>query len=188
MSKKSATETRNELIEKINRLAIDTYGWAIEQKCCRDKTATDNPIQGFFTVSRSISKKSAKPHWPDAFDEDSSIWPAVYLRMLQLGFPICLDQFQGHYIGEDGEQGNKVATEFNHLYTRIGTAKDMLLAVLESRQWGLVEPHFQKRLKGDLQEVNIQQLCNVLDQVYVGLNIPVQMSMIEYLLTTNTED
>lgn len=183
--KKTATQAKQEYTARVDELARETFGWAKMQGCYRDHS--DNEVQGYFVITRS-SKKNSKPVWTEAFGEDREVWPDVLLRMLQLGFPICAESFNGHYIGHDGEQGVKIATTINNVYTRAETARKMAQYFIEARVWSESLPFIQKRLAEPLKETDPLKLLQALDQLFLGAGMPVQISIAQYLLTMGNDD
>lgn len=184
--KKSASKTQDELNAIIDDLARRTLVWAKNNGCFRDKE--DGQINGYFVINKQRSLKTTKPVWTQAFDETREIWPRVLLRMLQLGFPICVDSFQGHYIGVDGEQGVRVGTAFNHLYSRANTIREMVEVFIDAHVWNMAVPHMQKRLADGLKDADPIKMLDALDQLYLAAGMPRQMSISQYLLAMGNED
>lgn len=183
--KKSVTDTRLEHQGNVQRVAIETYRWAIEKGCVRK--SEDQEIQGYFIVT-SGTKRSSKPNWPDAFGEEDTAWGEVYMEMLRLGFPICADQRQGHYIGVDGEQGSKIITTLNNATTRIETLRKMIELVIEGRQWGDVQPWLEKRLPEAMRDKDLMVIMKAFEQLLIGVGYPVQKSIAQYLLEAGSTD
>ena len=179
-NKKSATELRQEYDQKIRQLAIQTYRWAIKQGCVRE--AADEEVQGYFTVAKP-SKNTGKPYWCAAFpNENASVWPDVYMEMLRVGFPICADPFNGHYIGVDGEQATKLLTTINNVKTRAESGRKMTELLIEARVWGESSEYLKNHLPKELQAIDPMIILNTFEQLLLGMGIPQQKTLAQYLL------
>lgn len=184
-TKKSATEIKEELDNRVNELALETYKWAKENGCI--KPSADEPVQRYFIIQKG-KKRSNKLIWVERFpNEKPSMWPDVLMRMLQLGFPIAVDSMQGQYIGIDGEQGVRIGTQLNNIFTRAESARQMAQLIIESRMWNLAAPFITKRVQEELKESDPLKLLQALDQLFLGAGIPVQMSIAQYLLAAGAE-
>lgn len=184
--KRTLTEIDQEQKAKVEELARRTLAWAKNNGCFRD--GENGEIHGYFVINKQRSLKVAKPVWTHAFDESREMWPRVLLRMLQLGFPICVDSFQGHYIGVDGEQGVRVGTAINHLYSRADTIRKMVEVFAEARVWSLSIPYMQGRLMDGLKDSDPLKMLEALDNLYLAAGIPHQISIAQYLLAMGDED
>lgn len=183
--KRSASQIKEELDNRINEIALETYKWAKENGCVRP--SEDEPVQQYFIIQKG-RKRTSKPIWTDRFpDEKPGMWPDVLMRMLQLGFPIAVDSMQGQYIGIDGEQGVRIGTQLNNIFTRAESARQMAQYIIESRMWNVAAPFIQKRVQEELKESDPLKLLQALDQLFLGAGIPVQMSIAQYLLAAGAE-
>lgn len=182
---KKATEVREEYKMLVDNLARETYEWAKRMGCYRD--AESKEILGFFVIERR-ALKSPKPIWTESFDEDKDTWKDVVDRMIELGFPICADSFNGHYIGLPGEQGKKIGTAFNNVFTRTETIRKHVEASVFAGQWSAVEPYLQGNLKGELKEADVLSLLNGLEQLLLAADIPVQQSFAVLLLKSGDDE
>lgn len=184
-SKKTATEIRDEYEQTIRQLAFETYQWALRMGCVRK--AADQDVEGYFTINKP-AKGSGKPYWCEAFGEDRETWAAVYMEMLRLGFPICADSFNGHYIGVDGEQATKLLTAINNVKTRAVTGHKMAELLIEARVWGLSSEWLQKRLPEELKGVDPLKLLSTFEQLLIGMGIPQQKTLAQQLLEASNQD
>lgn len=177
--KKSASEIKREYSERIDKLARDTEQWARRMGCYRDFDSKE--IMGYFIIE-SGKKKNLKPIWCENFEEEKDVFPDVVNRMLELGIPIVAESFNGHYIGFPGEQGRKVGTGLNNMFTRATTARKHIEAIVYSDMWYVCEEYIHDRLRDDLKSADVARLFEGIDQLLMNAGIPVQHSFAELFI------
>lgn len=73
-------------------------------------------------------------------------WQHTKLEMIQMGIPIAVHEFRGHYIGEDGDQASNVVLNVHHALARLDRAMIHLEAIKTSGKWNTCLPKFKGRL------------------------------------------
>lgn len=173
-------QSDNDMAHEIQVLALSTFNWAVDEGCIR--RPDDLIINRYFIVKRH-AKDSNPLIWEDQFGQDpKKIWPKVKNEMLRLGFSLCMDSRRGHYIGLPGEQAVNVSTQVNHVVKRCETIRKTVEQLMDAKLWDIATPYIQGRLRDGMKEVDVLELCDMVDQVLTVANIPHQISMGEYLL------
>ena len=93
----------------------------------------------------------------DSYNE----WQHIKLSMIQLGIPIAVREFKGHYLGEDGDQFTSIARNINYGISIIQRGKIQMEAVISSGKGDIVYKKLNGRisknkLKGMVEDVNQQ--------------------------------
>lgn len=180
MAKKDKQTISSEIMD----LARETVKWAMKNGCVRDPKTGE--IGNYFIIE--VGKNpSGKPIWTEEFEEDRETFGYVKLAILALGFAICYDQRQGHYIGAKGETGKNLGSRINGAATSFNTIKEQFETIILAGMYAWTLPFLLESLKSDLKD-NAPNLLGAIDRVLELLGQPVQMSLVQALLEAQKPD
>lgn len=163
---KEQTQEQNALSAKrITELALQTRNWARRIGAYLDP---DTGHHGFFTVDE----------WADNFQERKHAWRLVKRRLIELGEPIAMASFGGHYWGGPGAQMTTPAAMLKSVATQIETIHMILEAAQTSGQWDECLAALEDSLEGNRHHLAIGDIPKLL----TGTGMPMRESLQRLLL------
>lgn len=164
-SKEQTKEQDDQFAKKITELALQTRNWARRIGAYLEPK-TDH--HGYFTVDE----------WVENFQEKRHSWRLVKRRLIELGEPIAMDSFGGHYWGKPGAQMTTVAAMLKTVATQIETMHMLLEAAQGSGQWDECLAALEDNLEGNRHHIDIGDIPKLL----TGAGMPMRESLERLLL------
>lgn len=164
-TKEQVKEQADDYAKKITELALQTRNWARRIGAYIDPQTEHH---GYFTVDE----------WADNFQEKRPAWRLVKRRLIELGEPIAMDSFGGHYWGKPGAQMTTVAAMLKTVATQIETMHMLLEAAQNSGQWDQCMEVLENNLEGNRHHIDIGDIPKLL----TGAGMPMRDDLQRLLL------
>lgn len=163
---KEQTAEQNALSAKrITELALQTRNWARRIGAYLDP---ETGHHGFFTVDE----------WADNFQERKQAWRSVKRRLIELGEPIAMASFGGHYWGAAGAQMTTPAAMLKSIATQIETVHMILEAAQTSGQWDECLIALEEHLEGNRHHLAIGDIPKMLTSAGLAMGENLQRRLL----------